>query len=59
MGDMNAKEGCNNTGKKLIMGKEGVGEINENGELFTDFCGLNDLVIGARYLLTKISTKLH
>ena len=28
------------------MGNEGLGDINENGELFTDFCGQNDLVIG-------------
>ena len=28
------------------MGKQGIGEENENGELFTDFCSYNDLVIG-------------
>ena len=28
------------------MGKEGCGEINENEELFTDFCYFNSLVIG-------------
>ena len=28
------------------MGKFGTGEMNENGELFADFCGLNNLVIG-------------
>jgi hypothetical protein len=27
------------------MGQEGVGNINENGELFADFCAQNDLVI--------------
>ncbi|XP_076439125.1 uncharacterized protein LOC143277998 [Babylonia areolata] len=46
MGDMNAKVGADNTAKELIMGKHGVGEQNENGELFTDFCTFNDLVIG-------------
>jgi hypothetical protein len=46
MGDMNAKVGSNNSGRERIMGKHGVGEINENGELFLDFCGMNDLVIG-------------
>ncbi|XP_052237775.1 craniofacial development protein 2-like [Dreissena polymorpha] len=53
MGDMNAKVGCNNTGKELIMGKQGVGDINENGELFTDFCELNDLVIGGTIFAHK------
>ncbi len=46
MGDMNAKVGKDNTGRELIMGKEGIGDINENGELFADFCSHNDLVIG-------------
>lgn len=46
MGDMNAKVGSDNTGRELIMGKEGIGDINENGELFADFCSHNDLVIG-------------
>ena len=45
-GDMNAKVGEDNTGRELIVGKHGVGEQNENGELFTDFCTSNDLVIG-------------
>ena len=46
MGDLNAKIGDDNTGHELIMGKEGLGEINENGELFIDFCTFNSLVIG-------------
>ena len=46
MGDLNAKVGENNTDKELIMGKHDVGTINENGELVTDFCAFNDLVIG-------------
>ena len=44
MGD--AKVGSDNTGKELIMGRHGVGEQNENGELFSEFCMFNDLVIG-------------
>ena len=44
MGDFNAKIGKDNIGKELVMGKEGVGEINKNRELFTDFC--HSLVIG-------------
>ena len=46
MGDMIAKVGQDNTGRELIMGKEGIGDINENGKLFADFCCHNDLVIG-------------
>ncbi|CAH8489250.1 unnamed protein product [Heterobilharzia americana] len=46
MGDMNAKLGADNTGKKLTMGREALGEMNENGELFAEFCAFNDLVIG-------------
>ena len=46
MGDMNAKIGNDNKGKDHIMGTHGLGEINENGELFTDLCAFNDLVIG-------------
>ncbi|KAI0228799.1 hypothetical protein LSAT2_020751 [Lamellibrachia satsuma] len=46
MGDFNAKIGKDNIGKELVMEKEGLGEINENGELFTDFCHFNSLVIG-------------
>ena len=46
MGDLNAKVGCDNKGNELVMGKFGEGVRNENGELFTDFCAFNDLVIG-------------
>ena len=46
MGDINAKVGCNNQGRESYMGRFGTGEMNENGELFADFCGLNNLVIG-------------
>ena len=46
MGDMNAKVGSDNTGRELIMGRHGTGDQNENGEMFTEFCAFNDLVIG-------------
>ena len=32
--DMNAKLGSDNSGRELVMGKEGLGAMNENGELF-------------------------
>ena len=34
------------TQEEKSMGKHGTGDMNENGELFADFCGLNGLVIG-------------
>ena len=46
MGDLNAKIGSDNSGRELIMGTHALGEMNENGELFSDFCACNDLVIG-------------
>ncbi|KAJ8365093.1 hypothetical protein SKAU_G00139240 [Synaphobranchus kaupii] len=46
MGDMNAKVGTNNSGYKLVMGKQGIGSMNENGEIFADVCADYNLVIG-------------
>lgn len=46
MGDLNAKVGSNNEGQEQIMGVHGVGDCNENGELFIDFCAIHDLVVG-------------
>ena len=46
MGDLNAKIGADNTGYEEIMGKQGLGQMNENGELFADVCAMNQLVIG-------------
>jgi hypothetical protein len=46
LGDFNAKVGGDNTGREIIMGREGLGTINDNGEIFADFCLQNDLVIG-------------
>ena len=37
MGDLNAKIGSDNSGRELIMGTHALGEMNENGELFSDF----------------------
>ena len=46
LGDLNAKIGSDNIGREHIMGTHGLGEINDNGDRFTEFCALNDLVIG-------------
>ena len=45
-GDLNAKVGQENKGLEHIMGRHGLGERNENGQLFVDFCARHDLVIG-------------
>ncbi|XP_078663299.1 uncharacterized protein LOC144906655 [Branchiostoma floridae x Branchiostoma belcheri] len=58
MGDMNAKVGQGNSGKERVMGKHGVGTMNENGELFADFCSINDLVIGGTLFPHKDSHKV-
>ena len=46
MGDLNAKIGADNTGYENIMGKHGLGVMNENGERFADLCAMNEMVIG-------------
>ena len=45
-GDLNAKVGSNNKDWEKVMGPHGIGNMNENGELFADFCLNQDLVIG-------------
>ena len=40
MGDLNAKIGGDNEGYETVMGKEGLGEMNDNGERFADFCDI-------------------
>lgn len=46
MGDFNAKVGTDNIDLEHIMGREGVGEKNENGELLIELCGNHNLRIG-------------
>ena len=46
MGDLNAKLGSDNTGRERIMGRHGLGWLNENGERFAYLCAFNDLAIG-------------
>ena len=43
--DLNAKLGDNNTNREEVMGKFGVGAMNDNGERLCDFCSANGLVI--------------
>ncbi|XP_071170896.1 craniofacial development protein 2-like [Mytilus edulis] len=58
MGDLNAKVGNDNTGNERVMGKYGCGQMNENGELLVDFCGINNLVIGGTIFPHKDIHKL-
>jgi exonuclease III len=53
MGNMNAKVGVENEGLEQSMGRHGLGEMNEHGELFTEFCAFQDLVTGVQYFPTK------
>lgn len=46
MGDLNAKVGSKNKGRENIMGKHGIGVMNDNGERLTSFCQENRLLIG-------------
>ena len=58
MGDLNAKVGTDNTNKEDIMGRHGTGTQNEKGELFTEFCAFNGLVISSTIFQHKeIHTK--
>ena len=46
MGDANVKVGSDNISYEEVMGKQSLGVMNDNGEIFADCCSLNDLVIG-------------
>ena len=46
MGDLNAKVGEDNTGYEQVMGRRGLGVMNENGELLADLCAANSFTIG-------------
>ena len=59
-GVLNVKIGRSNEGREHgIMGKNGCGEVNENGERLADICGLNDLVIGSTIFEHKEIHKLR
>ena len=53
MGDFNAKIGSNNQGYEEIMGQQGLGEMNENGERFANLCAATSLVIGGSFFHHK------
>ena len=43
---MNAQIVSNNEGSEYVMGRHGVGNMTENGELFSELCAGCDLIIG-------------
>ena len=43
--DLNAKIAADNSGYEGVMGRHGLGEMDENGEMFSDLCASNGLVI--------------
>ena len=54
LGDMHAKVGNENTGYEQVMGKHGIGTMNENGEVFPPITYL----LVEQYFHTKMSS-LH
>jgi hypothetical protein len=46
MGGMNAKIGPNNQDLEHVMGRHGIGNMNEYGELFSELCANHDLIVG-------------
>lgn len=46
IGDFNAQVGAENSSMESTMGRHGLGRMTENGELFTEMCTTNSLVIG-------------
>lgn len=53
LGDLNAKVGDDRGGREREIGPHGIGQMNENGEMFADFCAINSLVIGGTWFPHK------
>ena len=45
LGDINAKVECNNNDRENVMGKQGVGDLTNNGERFINLWEENNLII--------------
>ena len=58
MGDFNAKVGSTNSGYETVMGRPGVGTMNENGERFANCCLANDLVFGGTVFPHRLRHKI-
>ena len=49
MADFNIKIGSDNKGYEKVMGQQGLGEMNDNGERFANLSAISDLVIGRSF----------
>jgi len=58
MVDMNAKVGPNNEGLEHVMDRHRIGNMNENGELFSKLCASCDLIIGGTIFPHKTCHKV-
>ncbi|XP_056017321.1 craniofacial development protein 2-like [Ostrea edulis] len=58
MGDLNAKVGSDRVGRETEIEPHGIGNMNENGELFADFCAVNKLMIGGTFFPHKTCHKI-
>uniref|UniRef100_A0A0L8I2S6 Uncharacterized protein n=1 Tax=Octopus bimaculoides TaxID=37653 RepID=A0A0L8I2S6_OCTBM len=46
MRDLNAKVETDSKDRERFMGRHGIGERNEKGKIFTEFCSFKDLLVG-------------
>lgn len=46
-GDFNAKIGCDNTAYEEVMGRQGLGDMNDNRKRFANLWDMSYLVIGS------------
>ena len=58
MGDLNAKIGADRTTLEHVLGNQGIGIRNDNGERFVDFCNTNHLFIGGTVFQHKPCHKI-
>ena len=58
MGGLNAKVGVDNQGKESTMGRQGLGDANDNGDRLTTFCQENRLAIGGTIFQHKNNHKV-
>ena len=58
LGDLNAKVGEDNRNHEQLIGKHGLGAINDNGDRLLACCVYNNLVIGGTVFPTRKSIKL-
>ncbi|KAK2702390.1 hypothetical protein QYM36_018999 [Artemia franciscana] len=52
-GDFNDKVGSDNSYTPSILGKHGLGKINDNGVRFIDFCATHELIVGTSWFTHK------